>query len=117
LLTLIIGGITGVGVLIISFMFTEASLNSLIVSAIVLLASFFSTLSVLVYLTGLNPGLLLLSGKTFIKYLLILAPIIIIFMLESFTYNQTLLLITSTILIPLSTWLLKKGINKITILD
>ncbi|MBR9679398.1 MAG: hypothetical protein GON13_03975 [Nanoarchaeota archaeon] len=119
-LSIILGIISGSGLLIISFLFSEASITSLGFSFIIFTSVFAITLSVLVYLTGLNPNTLLFDAKTFLKYMLTLAPIIVFFMLQAFSYskiNHLFLIPAPIILTTISIALFKKSMKKITIFE
>jgi hypothetical protein len=121
LLSFLIGGLSGAGLLVLSFLFSEAALTSLVIAFAVFLVVFIITLSVLVYLTGLTPNLLLFRAQTFAKYILILAPVIVFFMFQGFVYSglqdSLLILTVSALLIPVSLVFFKKGLGKISVYE
>lgn len=68
------------------------------------------SLSITTYLTGLNPNILLYNGKIFLEYLLLLAPLLLIFIFSSAL--SPLLLLVGIVLIPLSYVIVKKSYDK-----
>ncbi len=87
-LTLIIGIISGTLMVILSLMFLTATISILPLALLIFLSMFIYTTSVLIYLTGLNPNILLFDAKTFLKYIILLGPVIVILMYQSFSYPQ-----------------------------
>ncbi len=121
ILSIILGWISGAGVLIVSFLFSEASFQSLAAAFFAFSGIMLLTTSVLVYLTGLKPNVLMLDSKKFLLYILALSPAIIAMMLESFEYKASfgpsIVIFTSAIFALLSVPILKKGISRISLFE